>query len=133
MFVHQKKIVLRVSQKKNPAKPVIRKKNFPLPHHFSKKKYTFYFWGWAIFLNNTISAINLLPVSFASIALHYIFWRFFFVQEFFRQLPTTTTPHRHHPNLRSYPPSLIFRRGEGGHDTFTCRIICYKTSFWCFL
>ena len=27
-------------------------------------------------------------------------------------------------NLRSYPPSLIFRRGEGGHDTFTCRIIC---------
>ena len=27
-------------------------------------------------------------------------------------------------NLRSYPPSLIFRRGEGGHDTFTCRIVC---------
>ena len=27
-------------------------------------------------------------------------------------------------NLRSYPPSLIFGRGEGGHDTFTCRIIC---------
>ena len=25
-------------------------------------------------------------------------------------------------NLRSYPPSLIFRRGEGGHD----RIICKK-------
>ena len=22
-----------------------------------------------------------------------------------------------HDNLRSYPPSLIFRRGEGGHDT----------------
>ena len=22
------------------------------------------------------------------------------------------------------PPSLIFRRGEGGHDTFTCRIVC---------
>ena len=30
----------------------------------------------------------------------------------------------HTSNLRSYPPSLIFRRGEGGHDTFTCRIIC---------
>ena len=27
-------------------------------------------------------------------------------------------------NLRSYPPSLILRRGEGGHDTFTCRIVC---------
>ena len=27
-------------------------------------------------------------------------------------------------DLRSYPPSLIFRRGEGGHDTFTCRIVC---------
>ena len=27
-------------------------------------------------------------------------------------------------NLRSYPPSLIFRRGEGGHDTFTCGIVC---------
>ena len=69
-----------------------RKKNSPLPHHFSKKKYTFYFWGWAIFLSNTISAINLLPVSFALIALHYFFFgAFFFVQEFFRQLPTTTT------------------------------------------
>ena len=27
-------------------------------------------------------------------------------------------------NLRSYPPSLILRGGEGGHDTFTCRIVC---------
>ena len=36
-------------------------------------------------------------------------------------------------NLRSYPPSLIFRRGEGGHDTFTCRIITGgPSSMWTF-
>ena len=74
-----------------------KKKHSPLPHHFSKKKYTFYFWGWAIFLSNTISAINLLPVSFASIALHYIFGAFL-CAGVFRQLPTTTTPHPHHPH-----------------------------------
>ena len=58
--------------------------NPPYPITFLKK-YTFYFWGrgWAIFLSNTIFATNLLPVCFAWIALHYIFWSFFFVQDFF--------------------------------------------------
>ena len=36
-------------------------------------------------------------------------------------------------NLRSYPPSLIFRRVEGGHDTFNwSRNNAYETlrSYW---
>ena len=104
----EKKILHKQWAGKNSGKVKIP----PYPITFLKK----WFWGWAIFLSNTIFAINLLPVSFAWIALHYIFCPLFLCAGVFSAIA-----HHHHP-----PPPISSTIGNLASSRVKSDCVTYK-------